>query len=233
MAARSASSPRVNSTLPAPTMVIFGMREMIPFGLDSRKLNVKLPEMNDPLAALVTRHRAGEPVGSRRCARRIRWCWRRRCVRPPGWWGCRGGWGCGAAGAAGADASAGVGGLVLVEATSNQVNQHGGYTGMRPPDFRELVHGAARDAGVAPGGCCWAATASGPTRGGSARRRRRWRSPRSSCASTPRLGSPRSIWTARWRAAAIPRLGDALVSERAARLAGVAEQAAEGRPLAM
>lgn len=28
---------------------------------------------------------------------------------------------------------------LLVEATSNQVDQYGGYTGMRPPDFRNLV----------------------------------------------------------------------------------------------
>jgi len=32
------------------------------------------------------------------------------------------------------------GGYVLVEATSNQVDQTGGYTGMRPSDFRDLVH---------------------------------------------------------------------------------------------
>ncbi|MFJ8009538.1 D-tagatose-bisphosphate aldolase, class II, non-catalytic subunit [Streptomyces fagopyri] len=35
------------------------------------------------------------------------------------------------------------GGTVLAEATSNQVDQYGGYTGMRPEDFRELVHGVA------------------------------------------------------------------------------------------
>lgn len=45
--------------------------------------------------------------------------------------------------------AAGQDGPVLVEATCNQVDQHGGYTGMRPPDFRRLVLGAARDAGVA------------------------------------------------------------------------------------
>jgi D-tagatose-1,6-bisphosphate aldolase subunit GatZ/KbaZ len=32
---------------------------------------------------------------------------------------------------------------VLIEATSNQVDQFGGYTGMRPPDFRDLVHSIA------------------------------------------------------------------------------------------
>src|ERR1700754_1341141 len=35
------------------------------------------------------------------------------------------------------------GGYVLIEATSNQVDQFGGYTGMRPADFRELVFGMA------------------------------------------------------------------------------------------
>ena len=34
-------------------------------------------------------------------------------------------------------------GPLLIEATSNQVNQFGGYTGMRPADFRVLVHSVA------------------------------------------------------------------------------------------
>ncbi len=36
---------------------------------------------------------------------------------------------------------------LLSEATSNQVNQFGGYTGMRPPDFRARVEELARQAG--------------------------------------------------------------------------------------
>lgn len=40
------------------------------------------------------------------------------------------------------------GGAVLVEATSNQVDQSGGYTGMRPHDFRELVRGIADRCGL-------------------------------------------------------------------------------------
>src|SRR3954452_121194 len=40
------------------------------------------------------------------------------------------------------------GGTLLVEATSNQVDQHGGYTGMRPGDFRDLVHGIATEHGL-------------------------------------------------------------------------------------
>ena len=39
--------------------------------------------------------------------------------------------------------------LLLVEATCNQVNQDGGYTGMRPADFRDFVHGIAERAGLA------------------------------------------------------------------------------------
>jgi D-tagatose-1,6-bisphosphate aldolase subunit GatZ/KbaZ len=40
------------------------------------------------------------------------------------------------------------GGPLLVEATSNQVDQFGGYTGMRPGDFRDLVTGIAERAGL-------------------------------------------------------------------------------------
>ena len=38
---------------------------------------------------------------------------------------------------------------VLVEATSNQVNQFGGYTGMKPADFHAFVMGIADDVGFA------------------------------------------------------------------------------------
>lgn len=40
------------------------------------------------------------------------------------------------------------GGSVLIEATSNQVDQFGGYTGLRPPDFVDLVHRVAADCGL-------------------------------------------------------------------------------------
>lgn len=36
---------------------------------------------------------------------------------------------------------------VLIEATSNQVNQFGGYTGMQPADFRDFVHAIAEKVG--------------------------------------------------------------------------------------
>src|SRR5262249_56682290 len=40
--------------------------------------------------------------------------------------------------------------VALVEATCNQVNQDGGYTGMRPADFRADVVALAGRAGLAP-----------------------------------------------------------------------------------
>ena len=43
------------------------------------------------------------------------------------------------------------GGVVLVEATSNQVNQDGGYTGATPADFAASLRRAAAEAGLAPG----------------------------------------------------------------------------------
>ena len=41
--------------------------------------------------------------------------------------------------------------LVLIEATSNQVNQDGGYTGMAPPAFRDFVHAIADRVGFPRG----------------------------------------------------------------------------------
>ncbi|AZI86043.1 tagatose-bisphosphate aldolase subunit GatZ [Kosakonia sp. CCTCC M2018092] len=39
------------------------------------------------------------------------------------------------------------GNSVLIEATSNQVNQFGGYTGMQPADFRDFVYAIAHEVG--------------------------------------------------------------------------------------
>ena len=40
------------------------------------------------------------------------------------------------------------GSILLVESTSSQVNQFGGYTGMAPSQFGQFVHSAARSAGL-------------------------------------------------------------------------------------
>jgi D-tagatose-1,6-bisphosphate aldolase subunit GatZ/KbaZ len=49
---------------------------------------------------------------------------------------------------AAAEQAAAAGSLLLIEATSNQVNQFGGYTGMRPAEFRSFVLGYAAAAGL-------------------------------------------------------------------------------------
>ncbi|MEV4539235.1 D-tagatose-bisphosphate aldolase, class II, non-catalytic subunit [Asanoa sp. NPDC049518] len=81
--------------------------------------------MTNPLDAVVARHKQGEPVGITSI------CSAHPLVLT-------------AAMAQARDD----GDLVLIEATSNQVDQTGGYTGMRPADFRDLVHRAADDAGL-------------------------------------------------------------------------------------
>jgi D-tagatose-1,6-bisphosphate aldolase subunit GatZ/KbaZ len=43
------------------------------------------------------------------------------------------------------------GGYALIEATSNQVNQEGGYTGLRPAQFRDLVWALADEGGLPRG----------------------------------------------------------------------------------
>ena len=62
---------------------------------------------------------------------------------------------------------------VLIEATSNQVNQFGGYTGMTPADFREFVFGLRANALFS------AATIWGQTAGSKKMRMRRWKNPSS------------------------------------------------------
>jgi D-tagatose-1,6-bisphosphate aldolase subunit GatZ/KbaZ len=79
----------------------------------------------DPLCDLVRRHRGGEPIGI------VSVCSAHPLVLE----------------AAMLEASADVGD-VLVEATSNQVDQTGGYTNMRPADFHDLVLEIARRCGV-------------------------------------------------------------------------------------
>lgn len=80
--------------------------------------------MTDHLWDTIRRHKAGEPVGSYSI------CSAHPVVLEA------------AIAQAAVDSS-----YVLIEATSNQVDQFGGYTGMRPADFRELVHSIADQQG--------------------------------------------------------------------------------------
>ncbi|WP_285189471.1 D-tagatose-bisphosphate aldolase, class II, non-catalytic subunit [Rhodococcus sp. MEB041] len=77
---------------------------------------------DSPLADLIARHKAGEAVGIYSV-----------CSAHP------------TIVRAAIEQAAEDGSHVLIEATSNQVDQYGGYTGMRPADFRSLVLGIADD----------------------------------------------------------------------------------------
>lgn len=66
---------------------------------------------------------------------------------------------------------------VLIEATSNQVNQFGGYTGMKPADFREFVYAIAAKVGFPQSRLILGATTLGRTAGRMNPLSRRWRKP--------------------------------------------------------
>jgi D-tagatose-1,6-bisphosphate aldolase subunit GatZ/KbaZ len=81
--------------------------------------------MNDHLGAVLRAHKAGRPVGIPSV-----------CSAHP------------LVLAAAMREALATGAPVLVEATSNQVDQFGGYTGMRPADFRDLVLRIADEEGL-------------------------------------------------------------------------------------
>lgn len=78
----------------------------------------------NPLAETIRRHKAGEPVGIYSV-----------CSAHP------------TVVQAAIEQAYADGGYVLIEATSNQVDQFGGYTGLRPAGFRDLVLGIADQSG--------------------------------------------------------------------------------------
>ena len=90
--------------------------------------------------------------------------------------------------------------VLLVEATSNQVDQYGGYTGMRPADFRDLVLRIAERGGLLPSASSSEVTTSDRTPGGTTSPGRRWRTPTTSSAPMWKRATRRSTWTARWPA---------------------------------
>jgi D-tagatose-1,6-bisphosphate aldolase subunit GatZ/KbaZ len=74
---------------------------------------------------VVERHRAGEPVGIYSVCSAHPWVIK-----------------------AALEHALATGRSTLIEATSNQVNQYGGYTGLKPADFRDLVWGMADAIGL-------------------------------------------------------------------------------------
>ena len=116
---------------------------------------------------------------------------------------------------------------VLIEATCNQVNQEGGYTGMTPADFRRIVEGIAATIGFDPGRLVLGGDHLGPNP---------WRHLPAGEAmgkAAAMIGSYAAAGFAKLHldtsmgcAGEPEALADAETAKRAARLAGVAESAA-------
>ncbi len=117
--------------------------------------------------------------------------------------------------------------VLLVEATSNQVDQYGGYTGMRPADFRDLVLRSAERGGLLPERIVLGGDHLGPNT---------WRDHESGPAMAKADDLVRAYVEAGYAkihldcsmacAGEDSPLTDAVVAQRAARLARVAEEAA-------
>lgn len=98
------------------------------------------------------------------------------------------------------------GGEVLVEATSNQVDQYGGYTGMRPDDFRSLVLGIAERLGLPTDRVVLGGDHLGPNRWRALPPEEAMREAEQLVAAYVRAWpSPRSTWTAASPAPVTPR----------------------------
>ena len=84
---------------------------------------------------------------------------------------------------------------VLIEATANQVNQFGGYTGMMPKDFYQMVLKMAQAIDLPENMIILAGDHLGPLTCRSCRKARLWPTLMSWFTSTPVPASPRSTWT--------------------------------------
>jgi D-tagatose-1,6-bisphosphate aldolase subunit GatZ/KbaZ len=117
--------------------------------------------------------------------------------------------------------------VALIEATSNQVDQFGGYTGLRPTNFRDLVHRIAAQEGLPADRLILGGDHLGPNR---------WQYEPAAQAMAKALDLVAAYVAAGYQkihldcsmpCADDPRpLPDAVVAERAARMLAVAEQAA-------
>ena len=123
--------------------------------------------------------------------------------------------------------------IVLIEATSNQVNQFGGYTGMTPLDFRSFVHAIAAELAFPAGRIVLGGDHLGP---------HVWRAESGETAMARARDLVRGYVVAGFTKIhldASMRIGvdppdrpldDVTIAERAAELCAVAEEAAEARP---
>ena len=155
------------------------------------------------LLDLVARHRAGEPVGIYSV-----------CSAHP------------LVLRAALDHAAATGGDALIEATSNQVNQDGGYTGLRPAGFRDLVWGMADEIGLPRGRVLLGGDHLGPNCWQALPAEEAMRRAAVMIADYVGAGFRKIHLDCSMSCAGDPRgLSDAVIAERTARLCATAEQA--------
>jgi D-tagatose-1,6-bisphosphate aldolase subunit GatZ/KbaZ len=119
------------------------------------------------------------------------------------------------------------GGVVLIEATSNQVDQTGGYTGLRPADFRELVLGLADRAGLASEDVILGGDHLGPNRWRQLPPQEAMQHAEELVEAYVRAGFSKIHLDCSFSCAGDPQpLTDDLVADRSARLIAVAERSA-------
>jgi D-tagatose-1,6-bisphosphate aldolase subunit GatZ/KbaZ len=121
-----------------------------------------------------------------------------------------------------------LGGHALIEATSNQVNQEGGYTGLRPAGFRDVVYRMADEIGLPHERLLLGGDHLGPNSWQSLPAEDALQRAGSMIAEYVRAGFRKIHLDCSMSCGDDPRaLPDALIAERAARLAAAAEKAWE------
>ena len=121
---------------------------------------------------------------------------------------------------------------ILIEATCNQVNQFGGYTGMLPADFRVFIHGIATEVGVDATRIILGGDHLGPNPWKKEEAAIAMERARAMVRDYVRAGFTKIHLDASMACADDTRLDGAEIATRAASLCRAAEDAAKGRPLA-
>ncbi|MRW88372.1 D-tagatose-bisphosphate aldolase, class II, non-catalytic subunit [Duganella sp. FT80W] len=117
--------------------------------------------------------------------------------------------------------------VLLVEATSNQVDQFGGYTGMTPPQFRDYVHDLARQQGFPLARLVLGGDHLGPNAWQGLDANTAMQNAEVLIAAYAAAGFHKIHLDCSMRCADDPQyLSDEVIAERSARLCAVAEQAA-------
>ncbi|MCX5514046.1 tagatose-bisphosphate aldolase [Kaistia algarum] len=121
---------------------------------------------------------------------------------------------------------------ILIEATCNQVNQFGGYTGMTPADFRRFAEGLAADEGVDADRLILGGDHLGPNPWKNEPAAIAMEKAKAMVAAFVEAGFTKIHLDASMACADDGQLAEATMAERAADLAIVAERAAASRQLA-